>query len=116
MKGQRPIGTVRDLIQYLEACPPDAQICLMPEDGEPFPIGGVLEFPSERPPQVWILFDDSEEGTRAMMEWSGGPTDDDEDAAWDTAVQQDTQDLTGPSQPEPEEEDVVEIRGKLRSA
>lgn len=110
MKGLRPIRTVEDLQQYLSHCPANAQVTLVPEEGTGFAIGGVLQFAPVKagePDQVWILIDDCHEDLDDLdesvaMEWSGGPPDDD-DIPFDDA-------------PPEEKEDVVQIRGNMRSA
>jgi hypothetical protein len=123
MKGLKPIRTVGDLMAYLGTCPQDSEVLLMPEDGEGIPVGGVLEFSSEIPPVVWILFDEFAEAGGEVMEnewmqkhvdWSGGPSEDDEPterpgdmACIDAGI------VVLPSAPKV---DVVRVRGKLRSA
>lgn len=111
MKGLKPINTVANLMAYLGTCNPEAKIMLMPEDGDGFPIGGVLDFPAEG--QTWILFDEFEalEPTSERMEWSGGPPDDDdlEEPIVSGGI------VVLPSSTE-DKEDVVQIRGALRSA
>jgi len=105
MKGVKPISTVGDLMMYLQACRSDAKVFLMPEDGDGFPIGGVLEFNNENPPQVWLLIDEFSEievnipDEQAIVERPG-----------DTG-------MVFEEEPKPEPKpDVVRIRGKLRSA
>ena len=104
MKGTRPIRTVEDLLMYLHACPLNAEITLMPEDGDGFNIGGVLELNAERPPKVWLLIDEFGEliedtpDEQTMVERPG-----------DMSV------IIEEPKPEPKT-DVVRIRGKLRSA
>jgi hypothetical protein len=105
MKGQRPILLVEDLQAYLAACPPKAKLALVPEEGDGFPIGGVIQLSSENgTPEVWILIDEFGEADQSM-EWSGGPlADDDEEPLEESFIL------------ELEERDVVQVRGKLRSA
>lgn len=106
MKGLRPIRTVADLMAYLSRCPPEAEVSLVPEEGEGFLIGGVLEFSSEKPAQVWILIDEFSEADDGSqeMEWVSGSTE--EGRAGDMGTLPEIV----------EEEDVVQVRGKLRSA
>lgn len=112
MKGQSPIRTVRDLMAYLGACPPDAQVCLMPNEGDGFPIGGVLQLTGNTPQEVWILIDEfGDEETLDDSIVYQGITDDDEDVAWDAAAYASAQRVSAV-----EKEDVIKIRGKLRSA
>lgn len=112
MTGQKPIRTVADLMAYLSACPADAEVSLVPEEGTGFGIGGVLQFHPDlpAPPQVWILVDEFTE----VGESGYGPEnfiDDDEDGAWEAyGISQ------APPVKEVEKPDVVKVRGKLRSA
>ncbi len=109
MNGLTPIRTVEDLISHLSHCPPNAEVMLMPDDGDPYPIGGVLAFSSEVPPQVWILIDEFGE-TERQIDWSVGPSEDDE-------TEQGVENTVAvPVTVEPVDEDVVKVRGKLRSA
>lgn len=117
MKGQKPIHTVSDLMKYLEACSPDAEVSLMPEEGEGFMIGGVLEFNSNSPKEVWILIDefsylenddeevDNDDDDSEAIAWSGEGRESDERPG-DMAQQ--SYDLDGA--------DAVVVRGKMRSA
>lgn len=114
MKGLKPIKVVEDLISHLLACPPQAEVMLMPDNGEPYPIGGVLAFNNENPSQVWILIDEFGETDQEMIEWSGGPSDEDEvdegcERAGDMANAL-TEEVEKPKV------DVVRVRGKLRIA
>lgn len=111
MKGQKPIRTVQDLMTYLSACPADAEIQIMPEDGDGFRISGVLEFSAQKPMEVWLLMDEFGNADGLPDDWVAGEDDDDEE------------DKLGPMVPvqtsaacEREEPDVVVVRGKLRSA
>lgn len=131
MKGLKPIRTVADLMEYLKTCPPTARILVMPEQGdsEGFPLGGVLAFkPSkaEPYPQVWLLIDEFAElePSSERMEWSGGPPDC--EAASDSTgggVDDDPAERPGDmAQIEVVDMvdvtplDVVQVRGRLRSA
>jgi hypothetical protein len=133
MKGLKPILTVSDLMQYLICCSPDAKVTLMPENGDGFLIGGVLEFNVETPAQVWILIDEfSKIDGGQVMEWSGGSPDDDEtgiERPGDMATILEAPEVTGgvnvlrakenkgeQSSTTLQSRDVVQIRGKLRSA
>lgn len=111
MKGSKPIRVVSDLMQYLQACPPNAEVILMPETGEGYPIGGVLEFNSQMPAEVWILIDEFESLEPSQSEL-------DEDSAW---VGTPANEVSGDAgivvlPPLSEKKDVVTIRGKMRSA
>lgn len=113
MKGLKPIRTVADLMAYLAMCPPTSEIMLMPEDGEGFQIGGVLELST--PKEVWILIDEFSQAGGPSMEWSSGGGDDDEDA--EEAVERPGDMSTAlTDSTEIEEIDIIEVRGKLRSA
>jgi hypothetical protein len=112
MKGLKRIRTVEELKQYLNTCPDTAEVTLVPEEGEGFPIGGILEFAPQDggPAQVWILIDEFADvnleelddlDEAIAMEWSGVPPDDNE--VFDTPVPEEIQ-------------DVVQIRGSIRSA
>lgn len=105
MKGVKPIRTVGDLMAYLQACPQDADVLLMPEDGEGFVIGGVLQFSDIKPPhncEVWILID--EFGELKSEEWSDECGEGCERPG-DMAVIL-----------EEEKPDSVQVRGQMRSA
>lgn len=112
MKGLRPILTVQDLMDYLSRCPADAQIRLMPEDGDGMQIGGILEFSAQEPKEVWILFDEFAEMGGPSMEWAnGGGVEDEPEAGVERPG-----DMATAATCEEEKPDVVRVRGKLRTA
>jgi len=111
MKGSKPIRTVEDLLMYLHACPLDAKVLLMPEDGDGYQIGGVLEFNAEKPPQVWLLIDEFADAEEEDIS--------DEQALVDSIRMAESTERPGDMGTiveEPPKPDVVRIRGKLRSA
>lgn len=108
MKGLKPILTVKNLMDYLAACPPDSEVMLMPEDGEGFHIGGVLEFSTEK--EVWILIDEFAEAGPSM-EWAGGGVEDEPEDGVERPG-----DMASAATCEEEKPDVVKVRGKLRTA
>ena len=119
MKGLKPIRTVKDLMEYLAACPPNAEISLMPEDGEGYLIGGVLEFSAQSPQEVWILFDEfSVADGSDRGDWSGDPTEAGVERAGDMGTISDAEALPSVcnSVCAAEKPDVVLVRGKMRSA
>lgn len=111
MKGMKPIVTVGDLMEYLQLCDKDAVLRLMPEDeGDGFPVGGVLTFQSSQPPEVWILIDEFSEIESQALEWAAGSPIDAEDVVDRPGAREAAQ--KAPTEPV----DVVQVRGKLRSA
>lgn len=119
MAGLRPVRTVQELIDVLSRMAPDAEITLMPEEGDGFPIGGVLEFNAQKPREVWIIIDEfadaaDDEDPTVSMDWSGGGTDDNPE---DEGVERPGDMACGlAASCEMEEEDVVVVRGNMRGA
>lgn len=112
MKGQKQIVTVRDLMAYLGTCNPDADVALVPEEGEGFMIGGVLEFQTQNP-EVWILIDEfaEYESNSGVVQWTAESKESGtKERPGDMAF------ITEASACELEKPDVVKVRGKLRSA
>lgn len=120
MSTLHPIRTVREMMAHLGSCNPDADLILMPEQEDGFLCGGVLQFNSKTPPEVWILIDeytelsDIEDEGVPLVEWQGAGDDDDLDEGVErpgdmacslqkTTVIED-------------KADVVRVRGKMRSA
>lgn len=117
MKGLRPITTVQDLKNYLDHCPPDAEILLMPEDGDGMRIAGVLHFETERPQQVWLLFDEFTDADESpSKEWVGGPSDDDDIPFSTVQGAERPGDMATAMACDVDTPDVVKVRGKLRTA
>lgn len=111
MKGLKPIRTVQDLKNYLDTCNPESEVLLMPEEGDGFHIGGILDFSAQASKEVWLLIDEFGEGVEEnSIDWAGGGgADDDEGSVWDASIPIPVCALE-------KSEDVIKVRGLLKSA
>lgn len=111
MRGLKTAFTVRELKQALDLCPEDSNVFIMPEDSDGFRIGGVINLPSQEPKQVWLLL---EEDVAEHERDTGAGDDDEEDTSFVRIRDADSEDVEINIDIEPE--DVIQVRGQLKSA
>jgi len=114
MRGLTPAFTVRALKRALNLVPEDAEVLIMPEESDGYRIGGVIQIAADPKstnsgPQVWLLLEDD------VAQHDGAGDDDEESSVidYDSLASQ----FVGAATETPSEpEDVVQVRGLLKSA
>jgi hypothetical protein len=113
MKGLTPALTVGSLRMALDMMPSTSNVFIMPDESDGYRIGGILQVHDDKgQPQCWLLLEDD----IAEYESRTGGADNEDDENGSVVLDLSDLGVGAPTEPPKEPEDVVKVRGLLKSA